>query len=151
MLNDIYTRQILSLAANIPHLGRLPRADATAMTHSKLCGSVITVDLVIEDGKVREFAHEVQACALGQASAAVMGRLVLGATVEELFAVRKAMRCMLKEGSVPPVGRWEALAVFEPIRDYPARHGSVLLTFDAVIAAFASIGVFPMDANAVVD
>jgi NifU-like protein involved in Fe-S cluster formation len=139
MLNDIYSRRILELAAAIPRLGRLPDADASASAHSRLCGSTVTVDLKVEDGRVTDFAHEVRACALGQASSSIMGRNVLGSTVAELRAVRDETRRMLQEGGSPPGGRWSDLEALEPVRDFKARHASVLLTFDAVVDAIAQI------------
>lgn len=139
MLNDIYTRRILTLASDIPHLGRLGEPDASATAHSKLCGSTITVDLAMAGDMVRDFAHEVRACALGQASASVMGQLVIGSTAQELRDIREIMRRMLKQGGPAPAGRWEALAALEPVRDYPARHASTLLVFDAVADALAQI------------
>ena len=139
MLNDVYNRRILELAADIPRLGRLAAPDATATAHSKLCGSTVTVDLALRDGVVADFAHEVRACALGQASSSVMGALVVGSTAEELRAVRDAMRRMLKENGAPPEGRWAELKVLEPVRDYKARHASTLLTFDAVVDALDQI------------
>lgn len=139
MLNDVYNRRILELAADIPRLGRLAAPDATATAHSKLCGSTVTVDLALRDGVVADFAHEVRACALGQASSSVMGALVVGSTAEELRAVREAMRRMLKENGAPPEGRWAELKVLEPVRDYKARHASTLLTFDAVVDALDQI------------
>lgn len=135
MLNDIYNRQILALAADIPALGRLEAPDASATAHSKLCGSTITVDIGLKDDSVDRYAQEVRACALGQASASVMGRLVIGANAEELRAVRETMRRMLKEDGPPPQGRWAELAALEPVRDYPARHASTLLVFDAIVEA----------------
>ncbi len=135
MLNDIYNRRILELAADIPRLGRLPDAHASATAHSKLCGSTVTVDLKVEGDVVSDFAHDVKACALGQASSSLMARLVVGSTVDELRTVREAMRRMLKEGAAPPDGRWEELRVLEPVRDFKARHASTLLTFDAVVRA----------------
>lgn len=139
MLNDIYTRQILALAADIPRLGRLAHPDATATAHSRLCGSTVIVDLAMDGDTVMDFAHEVRACALGQASASVMGALVVGSGAQELREVRETMRLMLKQGGPPPSGRWSALAALEPVRDYPARHASTLLTFDAVVDAVARI------------
>jgi NifU-like protein involved in Fe-S cluster formation len=139
MLNEIYNRRILELAADIPRLGRLPRPQASATAHSKLCGSTVTVDLVMDGDRVQDFAHEVKACALGQASSSIMARKVVGSTAEELRTVREAMRRMLKEGSEPPSGRWEELKVLEPVRDYKARHASTLLTFDAVVDALNQI------------
>jgi NifU-like protein involved in Fe-S cluster formation len=139
MLNDIYNRRILELAADIPRLGRLPQPQASATAHSKLCGSTVTVDLVMDGDRVRDFAHEVKACALGQASSSIMARQVVGSTADELRTVREAMRRMLKEGEAPPSGRWEELKVLEPVRDYKARHASTMLTFDAVVDAVNQI------------
>lgn len=135
MLDDIYNRRILALAADIPRLGRLERPDASATAHSRLCGSTVTVDLVVDDERVTDFAHEVKACALGQASSSVMGRLVVGSTFAELRGVRDEMRRMLKENGAPPTGRWAELAALEPVRDFKARHASTMLTFDAVVEA----------------
>ncbi|NEU11378.1 iron-sulfur cluster assembly scaffold protein [Methylobacterium sp. BTF04] len=135
MLDDIYNRRILELAADIPRLGRLPDPDASATAHSKLCGSTVTVDLTLAEGVVTDFAHEVKACALGQASSSLMARHVVGTQAEELRALRDAMRRMLKEGGPAPQGKWADLAVLEPVRDFKARHASTLLTFDAVVDA----------------
>jgi NifU-like protein involved in Fe-S cluster formation len=140
MLNDVYNRRILELAGNIPRLGRLPTPDASATAHSKLCGSTVTVDLKMEGDKVTDFAHEVKACALGQASSSIMARNVVGATAGELRALRENVRKMLKENAGPPAeGRWADIAVLEPVRDYKARHASTLLTFDAVVSAIDQI------------
>ncbi len=139
MLDDIYNRRILELAAGIPRLGRLDHPDASATAHSKLCGSTVTVDLKLENGVVSDFAHDVKACALGQASSSIMASHVVGATPEELRKVRETMRTMLKEGGSPPAGKWSDLAVLEPVRDYKARHASTLLTFDAVVDALDQI------------
>jgi NifU-like protein involved in Fe-S cluster formation len=140
MLNDVYNSRILELAGNIPRLGRLADADASATAHSKLCGSTVTVDLKMEDGKVTDFAHDVKACALGQASSSIMARHVVGASAEELRRLREDVRKMLKENGSPPTdGRWADIAVLEPVRDYKARHASTLLTFDAVVAAVNEI------------
>ena len=139
MLNDIYNKRILELAANIPRLGRLPAPDASAKAHSKLCGSTVTVDVKVDGDRVTDFAHEVKACALGQASSSIMARHVVGSTAEELRAVREAMRRMLKENGPPPNGKWEDLAVLEPVRDFKARHASTMLTFDAVVDAIGQI------------
>ena len=135
MINEIYNTRILELAADIPRQGRLAHPDATATIHSKLCGSTVTIDLAMKDGKISDFAHEVKACALGQASSSIMARYIIGATPEELREVRRAVRAMLKENGAPPSGKWADLAVLEPVRDYKARHASTLLTFDAVVKA----------------
>ena len=139
MLNDIYNRRILELAGEIPRLGRLDQPDATATAHSKLCGSTVTIDLKLAGGKVADFAHDVKACALGQASSSIMARNVVGSTPDELRAVRDDMRRMLKENGAPPAGKWADCAVLEPVRDYKARHASTLLTFDAVVQALNQI------------
>jgi NifU-like protein involved in Fe-S cluster formation len=139
MLNDIYSRRILELAADIPHLGRLPAPDASATARSKLCGSTVTVDVVLEGNVVTAFAHDVKACALGQASSSIMGRNIIGATIEELREVRDAASRLLKAGGEAPQGKWEDLKVLEPLRDYKARHASILLTFDAVVDALDQI------------
>ena len=139
MLNDVYNKRILELAADIPRQGRLPAPDATASAHSKLCGSTVTIDLAMRDGVVSDFAHEVKACALGQASSSIMARNVVGSTPEELRELRDAVRRMLKENRAPPTGRWADVAVLEPVRDYKARHASTLLTFDAVVDAIGQI------------
>jgi NifU-like protein involved in Fe-S cluster formation len=134
-MDGIYNRGVLDLAGNIGRLGRLPDADASATTQSKLCGSVVTVDLKMADGRVTDYAHDVHACALGTASAAVMAKVAVGSTPEELRALRETMQKMLKENGPPPEDRFAELAVLEPVRDYKARHASTLLVFDAVVEA----------------
>jgi NifU-like protein involved in Fe-S cluster formation len=136
-LSEIYNQRILELSANIPRAERLADADATATAHSKLCGSTVTVDLKVEDDRVKAFGQTVKACLLGQAAASVMGRNILGSSADELREVGAAMRRMLKAGGPPPTGRWADLAVLEPVKDYKARHASTLLVFDAVEAALA--------------
>jgi SUF system NifU family Fe-S assembly protein len=139
MLNEVYNRRILELAGNIPRLGRLADADATATAHSKLCGSTVTVDLKMDGDRVTDFAHDVKACALGQASSSIMARNVIGAHAHELRELRETVRRMLKENGAPPAGKWDDVAVLEPVRDYKARHASTLLTFDAVVDAINQI------------
>jgi NifU-like protein involved in Fe-S cluster formation len=139
MLDSIYNRRILELAGDIPRLGRLAAPDATAKAHSKLCGSTVVVDLSVRDGRVSDFAHDVKACALGQASSSLMARHVIGATPAELIDLRDAMRRMLKENGPPPAGKWSDFAALEPVRDYKARHASTLLTFEAVADALQQI------------
>jgi NifU-like protein involved in Fe-S cluster formation len=139
MLNEIYNKRILELAADIPRLGRLDAPDASARAHSKLCGSTVVVDLKLSDGRVSDFAQDVKACALGQASSSLMARHVVGATPEELTGLRETVRRMLKENGAPPSGKWAEFAVLEPIRDYKPRHASTLLTFDAVADALGQI------------
>ncbi len=139
MLDDIYNRRILEFAGSIPRIGRLEAPDATATAHSRLCGSTVTVDIKTDGGVVTDFAHDVKACALGQASSSIMARNIVGATADELRAVREAMRKMLKEGGPPPDGRFADLQFLEPVRDYKARHASTMLTFDAVVDALDQI------------
>lgn len=139
MLDDIYNKRILEFAGTIPRLGRLPSPDASATAHSRLCGSTVTVDLTMAGDTVTDFAHEVKACALGQASSSIMARNVVGASAAELRDVRETMRRMLKEGGPPPQGRFADLQFLEPVRDYKARHASTMLTFDAVVDAIDQI------------
>ncbi|MEM5582382.1 MULTISPECIES: iron-sulfur cluster assembly scaffold protein [unclassified Roseibium] len=139
MLDDIYNAKILEYAGNIPRIGRLEHPDASAKAHSKLCGSTVVVDLCMSDGVVSDFAHDVKACALGQASSSIMAQNIVGASAGELREVRRAMRAMLKEGGEPPEGRFADLKFLEPVREYKARHASTLLTFDAVVDAIDKI------------
>ena len=139
MLDDIYNKRILEFAGNIPRLGHLDSPDATAKAHSKLCGSTVTVDLKMDGDTVADFAHEVKACALGQASSSIMAQNIIGAKADELRALRETMRRMLKENGPPPEGRFADLRFLEPVRDYKARHASTMLTFDAVVDALDQI------------
>lgn len=139
MIDEVYNKKILGFAGNIGRLGRLEAPDATATAHSKLCGSTVTVDLRLDGDIVTDFAHEVKACALGQASSSIMARNVVGASVDELRGVRETMRRMLKENGPPPQGRFEDLKYLEPVRDYKARHASTMLTFDAVVDAIEQV------------
>jgi NifU-like protein involved in Fe-S cluster formation len=139
VIDDIYNARILDYAGNISRIGRLAEPDATATAHSKLCGSTVTVDVVVRDGVVADFAHDVKACALGQASSAIMAKAIVGSTPDELRAVREDMRRMLKENGTPPTGRFEDLKYLEPVREYKARHASTMLTFDAVVDALQQI------------
>ncbi len=139
MIDDVYNAKILGFAGNIARIGRLEQPDATATAHSKLCGSTVSIDLRMQDGIVTDFAHVVKACALGQASSSIMAENVVGASSEELRAVREAMLRMLKDNGQPPEGRFADLKYLEPVRDYKARHASTMLTFDAVVDAIGQI------------
>jgi NifU-like protein involved in Fe-S cluster formation len=140
MLNDVYNHRILELAGSIPRIGRLRDPDASATAHSKLCGSTVTIDLKMDGDTVTDFAHEVKACALGQASSSIMALNIIGSNAGELRALREGMRKMLKEKGEPPAdGKWADIAVLEPVRDYKARHASTMLTFDAVVDAIGQI------------
>lgn len=139
MIDDIYNKRIIAFAGSIPRLGRLDRPDATATAHSRLCGSTVTVDIKMDGDVVTDFAHEVKACALGQASSSIMASNVVGAHADELRGVRQAMMKMLKANGPPPDGRFGDLRFLEPVRDYKARHASTMLTFDAVVDAIDQI------------
>jgi NifU-like protein involved in Fe-S cluster formation len=134
-LIKLYSARILGLAADIPHLGRLPAPQGTARKRSPLCGSTVTADVVVKDGRVAEFAQDVKACALGQASAAVLGEVVVGRTLAELETAREALRSMLKEGGPVPAAPFQGYEVLLPARDYKNRHASILLALDAVCEA----------------
>jgi NifU-like protein involved in Fe-S cluster formation len=139
MINEVYNKRILELAANIERLRRLEAPDATATALSRLCGSKVTVDIRMDGDVVSDFGHDVKACALGQASSSLMARHVVGASAAELRALRQQMYAMLKENGDPPGGRWAELEVLLPVRDFKPRHASTLLTFDAVVEAIDKI------------
>ena len=135
MIDDLYSAKVLALAANMPRAGRLAAPQASSEKASKLCGSRIVVDVVLKDGRVADFAQDVQACALGQASAAVLGENVIGASLAELEAARDALKAMLKAGGPAPEGRFADLRALAMIKDYPPRHASTMLAFEAVVDA----------------
>ena len=135
MIDDLYSAKVLALAANTPRLGRLAAPDGSADKVAKLCGSTIHVDLTLREGRVADFAQEVKACALGQAAASILGAQVVGATPEEIELARDGFRAMLKTGAPPPEGRFSDLAMLAPVKDYPARHASTLLAFEATVEA----------------
>ena len=135
MIDDLYSAKILKAAANMPRAGRLAHPDASAEKVSKLCGSRVLVDVTLKDGRIADYAQEVKACALGQAAAAIMGEHAVGATVQEIESARDALRAMLKSGGPPPEGRFADLAMLAPVKDYPPRHASTLLAFEATAEA----------------
>ncbi len=142
-LDDIYNTRILELAGSTTRAARLADPDATVTAQSKLCGSTITIDMAADmsarDGRVSDYGQSVKACLLGQASAAVMAREIVGSTFAELRTVAAQTRAMLKDGAPPPTGRFADLAVLEPVRAYKARHASTLLVFDAIEQAMTTI------------
>lgn len=148
MIDDVYNARIIEFAGNIPLIGRLDAPDASARAHSRLCGSTVIVDLAVTGDEVTAFAHDVKACALGQASSSIMARHVIGASAAELRAVRETMLRMLKENGPPPEGRFSDLKFLEPVRDYKARHASTMLTFDAVVDCLDQIDRKRADAGA---
>jgi NifU-like protein involved in Fe-S cluster formation len=135
MIDDLYSAKLLALAANMPRIGRLAAPDASVEKIAKLCGSRVVVDVTVADGRVADFAQDVKACALGQAAASVLGAHVVGASLEELEVTRTQFRAMLKDGASAPNGRFSDLAMLAPVKDYPARHASTLLAFEAVTEA----------------
>jgi NifU-like protein involved in Fe-S cluster formation len=136
MIDDLYSARILTLAANLPHAGRLAAPEGTGERVARLCGSRATVDVVLDaDGRVADFAQDVKACALGQAAAGVVGEVVLGATTEDLQSARDAMLSMLKSGGEGPEGRFDGLRVLKQVADYPARHASTMVALEATLEA----------------
>ena len=140
-LDEIYNTRILELAGAMTRGERLQHPDATATAHSKLCGSTVSVDLKMKDGRVADYGQTVKACLLGQAAASIVGREIVGSTPAELHAVASQMRAMLKDNGAPPTGRWADLAVLEPVRNYKQRITSTLLVFDAVEQALDAVAV----------
>jgi NifU-like protein involved in Fe-S cluster formation len=135
VIDDLYSSRILALAANMPRAGRLAAPHASSEKTAKLCGSTVVVDVAVGDGRVADFAQDVRACALGQAAAAVLGENVIGASLREIELARDALFAMLKSNGAPPEGRFADLAVLQPVKDYPARHASTLLAFEAALEA----------------
>jgi NifU-like protein involved in Fe-S cluster formation len=136
VIDALYSAQILGLAANMPGAGRLAAPQGSSEKVAKLCGSRVIVDVSLdEDGRVTDFAQDVKACALGQASAAILGAHVHGADLDQIEKARLALRAMLKDGGSPPSGRFSDLAMLEPVKAYPARHASTLLAFEAAVDA----------------
>jgi NifU-like protein involved in Fe-S cluster formation len=134
-LIKLYSTRILALAADIPHHGRLAAPQGTARRRSPLCGSTVTVDVVVKDGRIADFAQDVKACALGQASAAVLGGVVIGRSLPELQVARDALRTMLKDSGPVPAAPFNGYEVLLPARDYKNRHASILLALEAVCEA----------------
>ena len=135
-LIKLYSQRILALAADIPHLGTLEEPTGTAKKRSPLCGSTVKVDMVVTDGKVFDYAQDVKACALGQASAAVVGAAIVGTTRDQIATARDQLKAMLKDGGPAPSAPFDGLEVLMPARDYKNRHASILLTLDAALEAF---------------
>ena len=135
MINDIYNKDVLRLAADITRIDPLADADARVHLRSPLCGSTIDVALKVADGRIVDYAHTIKACALGQASASVMAKAAIGRDGAEIRRVRDALEKMLKEEGVPPDGAWAALKALQPAKAATSRHGAILLPFDAVLKA----------------
>ncbi len=138
-LIKLYSGRILELAADIPHLGRLPAPQASVRKRSPLCGSTVTVDVVVEDGRVAAFGQDVKACALGQAAAAVVGGAAIGRSLPEVEAARDALIAMLRENGPVPAAPFDGFEVLIPARDYKNRHASILLSVEALAEAMVSV------------
>lgn len=136
-LIKLYSARILALTTEIPHTTRLSAPTASAKKRAPLCGSNITVDLVVEDGVITDFGQDVKACALGQAAASVIGSNIIGRTEAEVQKGRDELFAMLKENGPAPAAPFDGLEVLEPARDYKNRHASILLAFDATLDALA--------------
>jgi NifU-like protein involved in Fe-S cluster formation len=134
-MDDLYHPRILELAADMPHVGRLEAPDGASTKVSRVCGSVVSVELKLKDGVVSEIAVHPKACALGQAATAVLAMHAIGATPVEIRAGREGLRAMLKDGAAPPTGRFWELRHLEGVKDYPPRHTSTMLAFDAAVEA----------------
>lgn len=133
---DIYSNRILEVVATMPEMGRLRTPHGSAMKHSKLCGSKVYVDVCLDDaGRIAEYGLEVEACLLGQTSAAVMARNAIGLSRSDVVEVRDRMGAMLQEGAPAPEGIWSDLEVLYPVKDYKPRHTSMMLVFEATLAA----------------
>ena len=139
-LIKLYSGRILALAADIPHLDRLDRPDATVKRRAPLCGSTVTVDIRLEDGRIAEYGQDVKACALGQAAASVVGANIIGCTRAQVEAARDALRTMLKEDGPTPPAPFADLEVLRPARDYKNRHASIMLTLEAIAEAMDQAG-----------
>ena len=137
-LMQLYSRRILALTAAIPHLGRLDAPGGTAMRRSPQCGSSVTTDVTVSNGRISDFAQEVRACALGQASAAVLGGAVIGRSRDEIASARDALAAMLKAAGPVPDAPFEGLEALVPAREFPNRHASIMLAWDATLAAMDS-------------
>jgi NifU-like protein involved in Fe-S cluster formation len=136
-LRKLYTGRILELAADIPHSERLEAPAATVKKRSPLCGSTVTVDVTVRDGRIAEFGQDVKACALGQASASVLGQVAIGRTLAEVEAARDQLRSMLTEGGPVPGAPFDEYRVLEPARDFRNRHASIMLALEATAEAMA--------------
>jgi len=134
-LIKLYSGRILALAADIPHLERLDVPDASVKRRSPLCGSTVTVDVCLQDGRISQFGQDVKACALGQAAASVTGAAILGRSLPELEAARDQLRAMLKDAGPVPDAPFEGFNVLEPAREFKNRHASILLAIEAATEA----------------
>ncbi|QTN35794.1 iron-sulfur cluster assembly scaffold protein [Cognatishimia activa] len=134
-LIKLYSGRILALAADMPRTERLADPHATVKKRSPLCGSTITVDVILQDDKISEYGQDVKACALGQAAASVVGAHVVGLSRAEIETARDALKDMLKNDGPAPAAPFEDLEVLRPARDYKNRHASIMLALEATLEA----------------
>ena len=134
MSAPLYNKDILRLAASIPHHQRLADAQATVEKRSPTCGSRVTADVRMERGRVAALGLDVKACALGQASSSLMAAQAIGLTADELAQARDKLTAYLA-GTSDDLNFWPGLAVLAPARGYPARHASIRLGFEAIAEA----------------
>ena len=136
-MSELYHNRILELAGDIPHLGTLAGAEGSTIKVSRVCGSIVGVSVILDEtgDRIREISVDPKACALGQAATSILSSNAVGATVGEIRAALESLRAMLKEGGPPPEGRFWELRHLEPVADYPPRHASTLLAFEAAVAA----------------
>lgn len=135
-MTELYSTDILRLTTRIPHTERLSGADVTVVKTSRICGSRITADAMFTDGRISAFGQEVKACALGQATAAIVGKNVLGLSEAELTDIADRFRHMVKTGEVDFPEKWADLGLLAPVKDHPGRHGSVMLPFECLEGIF---------------
>jgi NifU-like protein involved in Fe-S cluster formation len=147
-LIELYSDKILDIAGNALQPGRLAAPDASARKVSRVCGSVIEVDIALTDGVISAYGHEISACALGQTSAAIVAREIVGTRTEDFLRLAQQMRDMLKAAGSPPDGKWSDLGYLEVVREYPARHASTMLVFDAVTEAIEKARAKPNSEDA---
>ncbi len=138
--SDLYSQKILEIAGSARSMPRLESPQGSARKVSRVCGSSVEVDIALDHGKVSAYGADVQACALGQTSAAIVASAIIGATPQDVRAVREQMTAMLKADGAPPTGRWADLKYLEPVRGFPARHASTLLVFEALVEALDRAG-----------
>ncbi len=139
MINDIYNKDVLRLAANISRVDPMAAPQARVHVRAPLCGSTLEIELMVEDERIVDYAQNIKACALGQASASVMAQAAIGKDAAEIERVRAIVEKMLKEGGPAPTGEWVGLSALIPAKDAPARHGAILLPFDGVLKALREV------------
>ncbi len=138
-LLKLYSNQILALASDLPHVGRLANPHASSKRRAPLCGSMVTIDIAMENGVITEYAQDVKACALGQASAAILGENIIGCSIVQVRTARDQMAAMLRENGPVPEAPFEGFEVLVPARDFANRHASILLAVEATLDAMSQL------------